>query len=264
MDLSSIFSHDSKVPSQVPATIWTRLHAVWLVVWTTLLMIPFSIGVTIACRRNPGLDTFKRWVTRWSGYALHGAGIHVETIGHTDLDPEQAYIFVSNHQCALDILVHGAGIPHPFGYLAKWNLRHAPLVGYVLRHTPSLLVDTRNPIRAAESLKQAGKKVAEGHSLLVYPEGERTFSEELLPFRRGAFVLAISAGVPLVPVTLIDSYRLLDERVLRSRPGTIHMHIGEPLSVEGLTKDDIPELSDRMRRHMEEIMQLTPTKRQAA
>ena len=101
MDLSSIFSHDSKVPSQVPATIWTRLHAIWLVLWTTLLMIPFSIGVTTACRWNPGLDTFKRWVTRWSGYALHGAGIRVDTLGHTDLDPEQPYIFISNHQCEL-------------------------------------------------------------------------------------------------------------------------------------------------------------------
>jgi 1-acyl-sn-glycerol-3-phosphate acyltransferase len=255
MDLSSIFSAESSVPSRVPASIWTRLHAVWLVLWTTVLMIPFSIGVVAACRRNPGLDTFKRWVERYAGYGLRGAGIQVETIGRSRLDPDQPYIFVSNHQCALDILVHGVGIPHPFGYLAKENLRHAPILGYVLEHTPSILVDTTHPVRAVESLKKAGAQVADGHSLLVYAEGERTFSSELLPFRRGAFMLAITAGVPIVPVTLIDSYRLLDERVLRSRPGTVHLHIGDPISVEGVTKEDIPGLIETIRGQMHRLLQ---------
>jgi 1-acyl-sn-glycerol-3-phosphate acyltransferase len=146
----------------------------------------------------------------------------------------------------IDIIACAAAIPHDYGYAAKAELRSVPFIGSVLERCACVFVDRSNPRRAVQSIREAAALIRGGNSVLVYPEGERTYGPYLLPFMRGAFMLAVEAGVPLVPVVQLDNYAALDEKRRVARPGTVHVVIGEPIPTAGYTRKDIPELVDRV------------------
>ncbi|MEM1041153.1 MAG: lysophospholipid acyltransferase family protein [Bacteroidota bacterium] len=196
-------------------------------------------------------EPFKRWSTRWARAVLGLVGIRLDVTMRTELDPEEPVIFVVNHQNELDILTVLAGIPVPFGFMAKAALRKVPVLGSVLEESVCLFVDRSDPRRAVQSMKEAAARIREGNSVLVFCEGERSFSRRLLPFLRGAFVIAVEAGVPLVPVTVLDNYRLLDERRLLACGGTAHLVIGEPIPTEGKSRADVSTLMEEVRSVMQ-------------
>ena len=131
--------------------------------------------------------------------------------------------------------------------MAKAELRRVPFLGSVLKRTACLFVDRSDARRAVQSIRVAAERIREGNSVLVFCEGARSFSRDLLPFHRGAFVLAVEAGVPLIPVTIIDNYRLLDERRAVGRVGTVRMVVGEPIAMENRTRGDVSALMDEVR-----------------
>lgn len=219
---------------------WTALVAA---LWT----IPMSIGQVLAHRRRPTAATFHRWAQRWSRGIVGAGGVRVTLEDRARLAPGQPVVFVANHQTGLDILTLSAAIPYPFGYAAKAELREVPFLGRAIEHSACVFVDKRDPRRAVQTVQEAGVRIRGGNSVLIFAEGERSYSGGLLPFQRGAFVLAAEAGVPLVPVTILGNYRLLDERRLLMRPGRIRIVLHPPISMEGVTKRDLPSVIDRVR-----------------
>lgn len=251
---SSIFSVEVDVPSAVPATMWTRLHAIWTAVWAILVTV-FVGGTGLAIylvRTRPRI--YFRWLRRWGRAICWGIGVRIEQRGSIPEDVGGPLILVANHQCALDIPVHAAIIDRPFGYLAKEALRHTPLFGFFLRKIPTVFVDRRTPRRAMRSLQHAADRIGSGQTVLIYPEGERTFAPKMAPFLRGAFVLALESGVPVVPIVIEDAYRLMDERSLRSRPGTLHVRILEAISTDDRDADDRERLQAEVRATMEDAL----------
>jgi 1-acyl-sn-glycerol-3-phosphate acyltransferase len=221
---------------------WTRLHFVWALIFTAVAMVPCTAAVLAHNAFRRSARTFKLWATLWARLVLMAAGVKVESDVRMRLGRDEPAVFVANHQNELDIVTLLAGIPYPFGFMAKAELRRVPVLGSVLKRTACLFVDRSDPRRAVQSIREAAERIREGNSVLVFCEGGRSFSKELLPFHRGAFVLAVEAGVPLVPVTVIDNYRLLDERRAVGRVGTVRMVVGEALSIEGRTRADVPAL----------------------
>jgi len=221
---------------------WTRLHFVWALVFTAVAMVPCTMAVLIHNAFHFSARTFKFWATLWARLVLMAAGVKVESDVRVRLGRDEPAVFVANHQNELDIVTLLAGIPYPFGFMAKAELRRVPVLGSVLKRTACLFVDRSDPRRAVKSIHEAADRIREGNSVLVFCEGGRSFSKELLPFHRGAFVLAVEAGVPLVPVTVIDNYRLLDERRAVGRVGTVRMVVGEPISMAGKTRADVSAL----------------------
>lgn len=251
---SSIFSVEVDAPSAVPATIRTRLHAIWTAVWTILVTV-FVGGTGLAIylvRTRPRI--YSRWLRRWGRAICWGIGVRIEQRGTIPEHDGGPLILVANHQCALDIPIHAAVLDRPFGYLAKEALRHTPLFGFFLRKIPTVFVDRRTPKRAMRSLQDAADRIGNGQTVLIYPEGERTFAPEMAPFLRGAFVLAVQSGVPVVPVVLMDAYRLMDERALRSRPGTVHVRILEAIHADDRGSDEMEELQAEVRAVMEDAL----------
>lgn len=235
-----------KTEDVLKADLGTKLWFVWMVVWGSLCLAFFSTGVMIHHIFEPTLEVFHRWSGAWARTTLRGFGMQVRVTQHAPLDPKQPYIFVSNHQNSLDILVEAGFVPVPFGFLAKTELRSVPFLGQVLK-TFCVFVDRSTPRKALESLKQGGEIIQAGHSILVYPEGERTWSNEMVEWMRGAFDLAINAGVPIVPVTLVDNYRLLDERCYIGTVGCLHCIIHPPFSLEGKSRKDIPQIMEQVK-----------------
>ncbi len=216
------------------------LGFVWMalvVAASTLVAAPAQV---LAHRRDPSARTFHRWSGRWARWILGATGVTVETEDRAHLAAGTSCIFVANHQNALDILILSAAVPYPYGFVAKAELEKTPLIGTALRHSPSVFVDKRDARTAVRSVQEAGERIRAGTSVLVFPEGARSYSGGLLPFQRGAFVLAAEAGVPLVPVSVLGAYRLLDERRFLFRPGKVRVVLHPPVSMDGVSRRDLP------------------------
>ncbi|HET6568174.1 MAG TPA: lysophospholipid acyltransferase family protein [Rhodothermales bacterium] len=221
---------------------------VWGVIWATLVTIPLGIAEVINYRLHPVPETFKKWARRWGITTLWGLGIGVAYAQEAPLDPKQPYVFVANHQNAADILALSVAIPHPFGFVAKSELAGMPVIGSCIRHSPSLFVDKSTPRRAVATMQEAGSRIRQGTSVLIFAEGARSFSPMLLPFQRGAFQLAMEAGVPLVPVTITDGYRVLNEKRRVLWPGTIHVVAHAPIQMRGRKRSELPDVMNEVHR----------------
>lgn len=238
----------SRVRRTVPTpSLGARLHFAWSVFWTSCWTMLFAPIVIVHSAFRPGTRTLRRWIQPWARLLLWGMGVRLHTEGGVALDPDEPVIFVSNHQNALDIPTTAAAIPAPFGFTAKASLRRMPFIGAVLAHTACVFVDRSTPRRAVQSMAEAGAQIRAGHSVLIFAEGQRTWTTELGPFLRGAFMLGIEAQVPLVPVAIDGDVGVLDERRYASRPGQVRVSIGPAIPTQGRTRRDLPELMNEVR-----------------
>ena len=222
--------------------------------WLTGATIPFSLIQLATHPLNPTVHNFKRWVRGWGRTALGGLGVCVKLEAHAVLEPDRPYVFTANHQNLLDVLVLAGALPHPFGFVAKAELERVPCVGAVIRNSACLFIDRSDPRQMVKSMREAAARIRAGTSVLIYPEGERSYGPFLLPFMKGAFALAVEASVPVVPVTVVDAYRLMDERRRVMRPGTARVVLGEPVATEGLRRRDLPDLMADVRARIERAL----------
>ncbi len=235
----------------VPISVGTRLGFAWAAICVATWTIVFAPIVVLHSAFSPGARTFKLWAGTWARFTLVSAGVWMKVEDRAGLAPGTPAVFVANHQNSLDILTTAAGIPYPFGFAAKEGLRKLPLIGWVLARTACLFVDRSTPRKAAESVIVAAARLRDGDAVLLFPEGGRSYSSELQPFQRGAFVLAAQAGAPLVPVVVIGNDHRLDERRWAFRPGRVRLVVGEPIASAGRGKEAVPALMEEVRAWME-------------
>ncbi|CAN5622148.1 hypothetical protein BH23BAC4_BH23BAC4_05330 [soil metagenome] len=240
-----------KAPSsEVPRTIWTRLHLIVSIAVLGPVTAVMATCLIALYAVRPSIKLFSGWMRVWARLILGFTRIQLTVESRGVIDLSRPNVYVVNHQNSLDIITTAAGIPQPFAYTAKDELRTWPIIGHVLKHTACLFVDRSSARRALESFRETGRKIREGIPVLLFPEGQRSYTPELLPFMRGAFLLAIEAGVPLVPVTLVGNTSVLDERGKRLRPGRVTLVLGEPIATDGLTKQDAGHLMKLVRQVM--------------
>ncbi|MBL7979235.1 MAG: 1-acyl-sn-glycerol-3-phosphate acyltransferase [Bacteroidetes Order II. Incertae sedis bacterium] len=221
----------------------TGCWTVWILFSGSLYTIFCCTAVLVHSLLKPGLAIFHRWSRRWGRGMLALMGIRTHVALPFALDPTKPYIFLANHQNVLDIFVSTGFIPVPFGFLAKVELKTAPFIGWVLQRF-CVFVDRSTPRKAVESIRQAGKMVREGHAIMVYPEGERTWSNQMVPFMRGAFEVAIEAGVPIIPMSFVGFYACADERRYLVSPGEVRVIFHPAIETNGFTRKDIPALME--------------------
>ncbi|MEL6614305.1 MAG: lysophospholipid acyltransferase family protein [Bacteroidota bacterium] len=237
------------VRTAIAPSLGRRLYFGWLAFVAGFFTATMSPGVVIQSVFRPGARTFRAWMRPWGRIVLRGSGIRVTTEIRAEV-PEPV-VFVVNHQNGLDIPALSAALPVPFVFSAKKELHSWPFVGWVLARTACLFIDRSGPKKALRSLQEAAERIRGGASVILFPEGGRSWRHGLLPFMRGPFILAIQSGVPVVPVALVGNTGVLDERHFLARPGEIRVVLGEPIPTDGLTRRDAGALSDRVRDWME-------------
>jgi 1-acyl-sn-glycerol-3-phosphate acyltransferase len=170
------------------------------------------------------------WFARraWSVLGLWLAGARVEVVQMPALPPGPV-IFASNHESALDIWVLFKTLPRGFRFIAKQELFRLPVFGWYLALGGHIPVDRTNRARAVTSLRRAGQAVRAGTSLVVFPEGTRSRDGRVQPFKKGPFVVAKEAGVPVIPVAISGSGAITPSKVVAVHPGTIRIAAGEPV-----------------------------------
>jgi 1-acyl-sn-glycerol-3-phosphate acyltransferase len=183
----------------------------------------------------------------WSGWVTGFAGVRIEVESRATLDPKQPYVFVANHASSLDIWAVFVAIPRRIRLIAKKQLARIPLFGWVMWAGRFIFIDRQNKLAARRSIDLAGERIRNGDSVLLFPEGTRTRTGALGEFKKGGFHLALRAGVPIVPVALVGTGKLMPPGSYLLRSGAIKVIVGEPIATQGLTDEARVGLSERVR-----------------
>jgi 1-acyl-sn-glycerol-3-phosphate acyltransferase len=158
------------------------------------------------------------------------AGIRVEVQGLENLQPSRSYIFMSNHVSNLDPSVFVPNIPGRCSVFFKKEVLRLPIFGKILKMAEMVPVDRHNREAAIESVHAAAKVLRRGLNMVVFPEGTRSMDGRLLPFKKGPFHLAMEAGVPVVPVTLLGTYECWPKGSFASHCGTTTVIFHPPIA----------------------------------
>jgi 1-acyl-sn-glycerol-3-phosphate acyltransferase len=222
--------------------------------WVTLISLPSTavhalaavLAALVGVKRRPG--GVYDWATvDWSRDILRAAGTPVEAVGLERIPRDQPVVYASNHTSMFDIWALAATLPGSTRFVAKEELGRIPLVGLAMRRAGHIMIDRFNRARAFEAYDQAAGTIRSGISPIVFPEGTRSLTGDLLPFKNAPFGLAIAAQVPVVPVYVDGTYRILPKGGLRLHPMPIRVQIGVPIPTAGLTPHDRDGLRDRVR-----------------
>lgn len=179
---------------------------------------------------------------------LRACGAKVHVTGLEKLDKETNYVFASNHRSYLDTATIFTSMGRKIGLVAKKELLKAPILGQGMGFVNIIAIDRSDPERARESMDRARKVMEAGSSFGVFAEGTRAMPGELLPFKKGAFHLAIQTQTPIVPVAMKETDWMMGKKQGTLFPGTIEVVICDPIPTKGMTvESDLMDLLTRTR-----------------
>ena len=185
----------------------------------------------------------------WSWLILATTGVEVTVEGLEHVVPGKTYVFVANHQSIYDIPCLFWSIPFQLRIIAKESLGSFPMLGPHLKRTGHLLVDRKHPDRAG-IFGWASRLTSNGLSLIIFPEGTRSRDGFLGKFKGGSIMLAMQAGLPLVPISVVGSRHVMKKGELTTKPGHVTVIVHEPVETAANTEPSIAqvrELADRIR-----------------
>ncbi len=195
--------------------------------------IPLSLAALVSIPLDRSGKTY-HWCARfWSRFILWIFRIKVHVKGLEHLSPDRHYIYAANHASWFDIPATIVGITDNIRIMFKRELTHVPIWGWALRFGPYIAVDRANPKDALRGLEKAAEQMRNGASVVLFVEGTRTKDGKLQPFRRGAFALAARSGVPIIPVTINHSFKILPKGSLAVRPADIEIILEKPVTTAG-------------------------------
>jgi 1-acyl-sn-glycerol-3-phosphate acyltransferase len=188
----------------------------------------------------------------WSKCILWTFGIKVIVQGLEYIDFQKPYIFVSNHASMFDIPTVMVALNGKVDIVFKKELTRVPIWGWALRYGPFIMIDRLNPRDAMTSLERAVQTIRSGQSVILFPEGTRTNDGKLQPFKRGAFALAAKSGVPVVPMTINNTFGIMPKGSLSVKKANISVICEKPILTSGHeSKADEMELIDQVHKAIE-------------
>ena len=225
-------------------TLWTSLVAVAV----TLFWAPPVLVNAMMHRKASG------WfvdVTRtWARSILWASGCRAVVHGAENLHAGQAQVVVANHVSWFDVFALASVIQEPYHFVAKKELENIPVFGPAWKAAGHISIDRSNRERAIASLREAGDKIRrDASAVVIFPEGTRSRSGRLQPFKKGAFQLARQSGAPVVPAVVTGSYEIMPPGSWRVRPRTIHIRF-----LPALRPEDAPSTEALMERVHDTIL----------
>jgi len=230
----------------------TILTAIAVVLVTTVLGLTVIIAALLGVKDKPGgiYDNVPRW---WSVWVLWAAGIKVRVHGLENSEHAGPRIFASNHVSWFDVPALAGVLPR-YKFVAKAELFKVPIFGGAMRAVGMIEIQRDNRKAAFGAYDVAAERIRQGNSVVVFPEGTRGHAYPLRPFKKGPFVLAIAAGVPIVPIIVHGTIESLRKGSFRVHPGTIDIHLLEPVTSTGVDYDHREALMRTVRTRMADAM----------
>jgi 1-acyl-sn-glycerol-3-phosphate acyltransferase len=187
--------------------------------------------------------------------ALWLAGVRMEVHGTEKIPKDRAVVFMPNHQSNCDPPAAVCALP-PLLVLAKREFFRVPVLGRAMLLRGFIPVDRKNRERAIQAVDKAVESLKAGHSFLAYPEGTRSPDGRLQSFKKGVFMMAIKAGVPIVPISISGSNKIMRKGEISMRPGMVRITIHDPVPTEGAAVEDRGKVMESVRRSI--LAGLTP------
>jgi len=184
---------------------------------------------------------------KWAQSLIKLAGVTVVVSGEENV-PSGPVLFVSNHQGNFDIPLLIGYIDKPKAFIAKIELQKLPLIRTWMTHLKCVSIDRSDIRQSLKVINQAADHLKEGYSMVIFPEGTRSKGPTLGEFKPGSLKLALKAGVPIVPITIRGSYKIMEENGFRIKPARVEISIFDPIPTAGLTKEQAGELPERVKK----------------
>lgn len=199
-----------------------------------------------------------RWIDRlfrfWADAVMWAVGAKHTASGVENADPSRSYVVVSNHLSLIDTPLLVRYLPLAVRFLAKRELFSVPVMGGYMKRTGHIPIDRGNARTALQSIAEAARALREGHrSILIYPEGTRSMDGLMQPFKDGAAVLAIRAGLPVLPCAVEGTRDVLPARGVVLMPARVHLRVGKPIETAHLTIKDREALTRELERAVGEL-----------
>ena len=183
----------------------------------------------------------------WARFTCWLALCRVKTSGHENLQKNTSYVFIANHQGAFDIFLVYGFLNKNMKWVQKASLRKLPFVGKASEIAGHVFVDNTSIASRRDTIVKAKKEIVGGISMMMFPEGARSKDGKLLPFRRGAYRVAMDMGLPIVPITINGSFDVLKVDSLTLKPGKLELIIHKPIPTDKLEQKDLRDLMEQTR-----------------
>ena len=181
----------------------------------------------------------------WARSICYMCFIRVKITGMEKLNRSQSYVFMINHQSWFDIFTIYGWLPFFFKWIMKADLRKIPFVGAACEAAGHVFLDRSTPIKAKKGLEKAKSALKDGVSVVIFPEGTRTYTGEMGKLKKGGFKIAMDLGLPVVPVTLRGCFERMPRNTLAISPGPIEMYVHEPIDVMQYSQEEIGGLMEK-------------------
>lgn len=208
-----------------------------------------SLAATLAFVANERIASFVGGVL-WARINAWMTPISVAVSGRDNVDPDQSYVVIANHQSAFDIFVLYGFLNIDFKWVMKQEVRKLPGIGIGCEKVGHIFIDRSNHDAAIKSLEEAKKKIVNGTSIIFFPEGTRSMDGIIKPFKKGAFKMALDLDLPILPVTITGTRDILPNKTLDLFPGKAAMQIHAPIKIKGFSDGNIDELMEKVRHIM--------------
>ncbi len=236
----------------------------WLILAPIFVVVTFITAiVTIVGSLCSGTHFWGYYPAHlWSKFVCWATFVKVKVVGRENIDKNTSYIFVANHQGAYDIWSIYGYLNHNFKWLMKKELEKIFMVGPACKRAGHVFVDDSNIHSIKETITEAEQKLRDGMSLVIFPEGSRSWDGKMIPFKRGAFLLASEFNLPVVPITIDGSFNAMPRFTYNFTPTLITLTIHPPIypGEKGFnTKKLLKQCYDEIESSLPEKDRKTPT-----
>lgn len=187
-----------------------------------------------------------KYIGRWARALLDLAGAKIIVSGLENI-PEGGAVFISNHQGNFDIPLMLGYVGRPKALISKIEIQKLPMIRLWMHHLNCIFVDRGNRKQTAKYIGKSLELLSKGYSVIIFPEGTRSRSEKIGTFKNGGFKIALKAGVPIVPVTISGSYKLMEANKFKIKPAEVELFIHKPIETTGISKEDVTQLQERVK-----------------
>jgi 1-acyl-sn-glycerol-3-phosphate acyltransferase len=230
------------------------IRLVLLIVWSILCISLALILMVLTFSRKLPLVMARGL---WSPGILFFLSSKTEVTGLENIEKGKNYVLVSNHLSYLDIPSLFKTIPLNIHFVAKKELKKVPFLGWFMTATGMIYIDRKNRNKASQSLKDAAALIANGKTVLIFPEGTVSSNGEIQKFKKGGFHLALEAGVDILPISLKGTNSIWsDESNIKFKPGKVKVNIGKPISLDDYTYNQLNELTTNVKSKIEALQKL--------
>lgn len=209
-----------------------------------LVMAPIGMTWSFLTKDSRLIYTLARFCIRVAGWMC---GVTVRIHGKEKILPGQTYVFLSNHQGNFDAPVLAHAVPRDWRALIKKEVLRLPVLSLVLRQVKMVSIDRSDPKTARNSIEQVARLLKESYSFIAFPEGTRSRDGRLGEFKKGVFVMALMAGVPIVPISIINSRNIQPPGEYAIWPGMIEVIFHDPIPTQDMSLEDRDKLVEMTR-----------------